>query len=769
MTDVNASFRGRGRFVVSGEALAGLAFGLVAVLLFFNGWFVDLENGSIDLRFRSRGELPPSRDVVLVSITDECIAKLGPWPWPRAIHARLLDVLASAGARVAAFDIMFSEPSIAGPEDDAIFAKAVASFGRVVLPLVMVKKTVLDNDTCEMVERLVADRPIPGLRAPVASEGFIDMEHQFTNTDGVMRHLFLEKKLGEEVYRCFGLVIAASLLDAGINIIPGGIIIGGRPLEFYTRRERTHPGSPISSLMLNYGGKTGYFDDVAYHEVLEGRFQTGLMRGKAVIVGTRAKGTSEDVKFSPFGAISGMEIHANLVHNIMSGRILRRLDPSRTCVLLLAVALLAAWIIWRTGSVAGNLAIAALWIGWPVIAVLAFNRDLVLETVPLLLLLPIQWALMRLGQQLGDLRQRNRELARKVRELSMVNEISQAVNFMGDLKRTLDTILSRCVQTLGAERGSLFMLDERYESLVEAAVVFGVEGEASVDPELLAKFREGGGIAGEVFSSGQPRLIQDTAREKGFERFAGGRGAVRSILCVPLQVRDTPIGVMNIVNKTDEGFDHEDLQMALTMANQAAVVVEKARLFNLATIDGLTGLIVRRHFQSRMEEEFRRAKRYEKPLSFIMTDIDHFKKFNDTWGHQTGDMVLREVAKIVRCTIRDTDVAARYGGEEFCVILPETDLEGGRLFAERLRQKVETSVFPGPKGDLNVTISLGLSALPYNYAETTVEMMKIADEALYEAKHAGRNRVGVSSVTEPPAPEPAEEAPDPASPAPEQP
>ncbi|HNW34516.1 MAG TPA: diguanylate cyclase, partial [Candidatus Ozemobacteraceae bacterium] len=723
------------------------------IFLFYNGYYIDLENRSIDMRFQYRGELPPSRDVVLVSITDKCIAKLGPWPWPRATHARLLDVLASAGARVVAFDVMFSEPSIAGPEDDAVFARAVASFGRVVLPLVMVKKTILDNDTCEMVDRLVADRPIPELRIPGASEGFIDMEHMDMNADGVIRHLFLEKRLGNDLFRCFGLVIAAKLLDAAVETTPEGIRVGERALSYYTRRELSRPDASISSLMLNYGGKTGYFDDVPYHEALEGIFPPGLMRGKAVIIGTRAKGTSEDVKFSPYGAIAGMEIHANLVHNIASGRILHRMSPQGTCGLIMIMTLLIAWIIWRTGGWGGNLLVGLVWAGWPVIGFLAFRGDRVFEIMPFVIMVPVQWALMRLSQQFQDLRQRNRELARKVRELSMVNEVSQAVNFMGDLNRTLDTILSRCVQALSAERGSLFMLDERYESLVEAAVVFGVETGASVDPALKAKFKSGEGVAGDVFAKGQPRLISDVRREQGFENFAGGRGDVRSILCVPLQVRDEPIGVMNIVNKITDSFDQEDLQMALTMANQAAVVIEKARLFNLATIDGLTGLIVRRHFQSRMEEEFRRAKRYEKPLSFIMTDIDHFKKFNDTWGHQTGDMVLREVAKIVRCTIRDTDVAARYGGEEFCVILPETDLEGGRLFAERLRQKVETSAFPGPKGDLSVTISLGLSSLPYNYADTTVEMMKIADEALYEAKDAGRNRVGVSSVTSAPSPE----------------
>jgi diguanylate cyclase (GGDEF)-like protein len=124
-----------------------------------------------------------------------------------------------------------------------------------------------------------------------------------------------------------------------------------------------------------------------------------------------------------------------------------------------------------------------------------------------------------------------------------------------------------------------------------------------------------------------------------------------------------------------------------------------------------------------------------------MTDIDHFKKFNDTWGHQIGDMVLREVAKCVRACIRDTDIAARYGGEEFAVILPETDLEGSLLFAERLRQKVEESSFDGPKGPLKVTISIGLSSIPVHTAETSLEMIKLADDALYVAKRNGRNRV----------------------------
>lgn len=264
-------------------------------------------------------------------------------------------------------------------------------------------------------------------------------------------------------------------------------------------------------------------------------------------------------------------------------------------------------------------------------------------------------------------------------------------------------------------------------------------------------------------------LLDNDPIEPNFKPYPGESGSpIHNIMCLPLLVEKRSIGVMNIVNKRNKGFTDADVAFAGTMASQIALTIEKARLYELSITDGLTKLFVHRYFQVALSNELKRAKRYGSCVSLILMDIDHFKKFNDTWGHQTGDMVLREVAKIVRCTIRDTDVAARYGGEEFCVILPETDLEGGRLFAERLRQKVESSIFPGPKGDLKVTISLGLSALPYNYAETTVEMMKIADEALYEAKHAGRNRVGVSNVTEPPAEGSAEATPGPASSAPEQ-
>jgi diguanylate cyclase (GGDEF)-like protein len=163
-------------------------------------------------------------------------------------------------------------------------------------------------------------------------------------------------------------------------------------------------------------------------------------------------------------------------------------------------------------------------------------------------------------------------------------------------------------------------------------------------------------------------------------------------------------------------------------------------IYRMTIIDGLTQAHVKRYLLEALEKEIIRARRHVRDLSFIMFDIDHFKKINDVHGHLAGDFVLKELARIVQGRIRRDEVFARYGGEEFAIVLPETNIEGAKALADGLREKVEQSSFTFQNETIRVTISIGVSMLSDAHKQAT-ELIRDADARLYEAKRGGRNRV----------------------------
>ena len=163
-------------------------------------------------------------------------------------------------------------------------------------------------------------------------------------------------------------------------------------------------------------------------------------------------------------------------------------------------------------------------------------------------------------------------------------------------------------------------------------------------------------------------------------------------------------------------------------------------IYRMTIIDGLTQAHVKRYLLESLEKEIVRARRHVRDLSFIMFDIDHFKKINDVHGHLAGDFVLKELARIVQGRIRRDEVFARYGGEEFALVLPETNIEGAKALADGLREKVEQSSFTFQNETIRVTISIGVSMLA-EADKTATDLIRDADAKLYEAKNGGRNRV----------------------------
>jgi diguanylate cyclase (GGDEF)-like protein len=230
-----------------------------------------------------------------------------------------------------------------------------------------------------------------------------------------------------------------------------------------------------------------------------------------------------------------------------------------------------------------------------------------------------------------------------------------------------------------------------------------------------------------------PKDIEDFSSFKGYRFF-------------PLRTKKMVLGEIAY-----KGLSEQNEETFTVLAHQFALALRRIRLYNdvenMAITDGLTRMHTRRYLNERFEEEFGRARSKKLPLSLLMIDIDHFKKVNDQYGHLTGDMVLREVARIIAGQVREIDIAGRYGGEEFCVILPDTDKPGALVVAERIRLAVHEQKVKAYDTTLAINVSVGVSAFPDD-AMQMEELLDKADWALYRAKKSGRNRVAGFSVYE---------------------
>jgi diguanylate cyclase (GGDEF)-like protein len=208
---------------------------------------------------------------------------------------------------------------------------------------------------------------------------------------------------------------------------------------------------------------------------------------------------------------------------------------------------------------------------------------------------------------------------------------------------------------------------------------------------------------------------------------------------LPLNAYKKIIGFLAV-----SGIRPQDTDKFYILAQQFMLGIKRALLYKevqeLSITDSLTHVFTRRYFMERFAEELSRSKKFKHRFSFLMVDIDHFKDFNDRYGHLVGDAILRDVTKTIKDTIRQIDLIGRYGGEEISIILTETDKDQARFAAERIRRAIETKHIKAYDEDLKATISIGISTYPLDSGETK-SLIEKADEALYMAKQAGRNRI----------------------------
>lgn len=351
---------------------------------------------------------------------------------------------------------------------------------------------------------------------------------------------------------------------------------------------------------------------------------------------------------------------------------------------------------------------------------------------------------MQIKQHAVALEQSRRELLQRNQELQLLAEIFRVMGTTLEIKELLQRALSKTVELLGGNRGSIMLLDQETQEL---RIDVGVNLSLKLVDRLRLKIGEG--VAGRVAKTGEAVIIQDVRNSREFVRFLDQEDVASGMMSAPLRVNGAIQGVINIDACGVRSFGQSELDFLVLIAAQLSIAMEKAFLYQQvklqAITDGQTGLYNLRHLRQRLREEFSKARRQMVPLSFLMVDIDRFKDYNDRYGHPQGDLLLQRVAQLLRDNVREEDIVARYGGEEFAAILPAISAYDAARLAERLRSLAEATLGELDKDGYGhgITLSIGVATFPDN-ANSAEMLIREADDALYAAKRGGRNRVSTA-------------------------
>jgi GGDEF domain-containing protein len=363
--------------------------------------------------------------------------------------------------------------------------------------------------------------------------------------------------------------------------------------------------------------------------------------------------------------------------------------------------------------------------------------------------------------------------ARHVRELQLASgAMERQLRDRHELLRLSQTLLTTLDQEVVFEQIAMLLNAlVGYDALDVAIVhpetnelVFEFSMDSEDDRTLGFRLTLGDGVVGAIAVSGEPEMVNDMTSDPRGVRVPGTIQRPQASILAPLKVGGVVTGVLNIDRFGGRMFEDREFELVQLVTNLAAIALRNAQLYgemqSRAATDALTGLLNRRGLDERLEDELSRARRWGRPVSVLMIDIDDFKPFNDRFGHPRGDMLLKRLSAVLKRSTREgIDVVARYGGEEFVVVLPDAEPVGASLAADRLRANLEggrrsaASVAesiraamadesaPRP-GETPVTVSVGVAGYP-DHGEAAERLLANADKALYLAKGLGKNRVEI--------------------------
>lgn len=348
----------------------------------------------------------------------------------------------------------------------------------------------------------------------------------------------------------------------------------------------------------------------------------------------------------------------------------------------------------------------------------------------------------KLQKEYDELVKSHKKLDERIIDLYMLYNISRTLNSTLDMDKLFEIIISLFRESFKIDQYAIVLLDEEFDRL-DLKLSFGIS-EKGKERFSMSSHQE---IAADVIKGGKQIYVRDISEEKKYKFFLGEKKTTGAFLSVPLVIEEEQvIGAINFHKPTPDSFTLKEQEQLKYVADEIAVAVQKADVFQktveISIKDELTKIYNRRYFNSRFDKEIVRSRRYKRPISVIMVDVDHFKTFNDTNGHQGGDEVLKKVASTLKQQTRSCDILARYGGEEFVILLTETEKTSAVEAAEKFRKAIHDKKFKGEETQPNgrVSISLGVANYPAD-ADDPFALIEYADKCLYMAKFSGRDRV----------------------------
>lgn len=337
--------------------------------------------------------------------------------------------------------------------------------------------------------------------------------------------------------------------------------------------------------------------------------------------------------------------------------------------------------------------------------------------------------------------------ARQSGEVAAFHELGKALTSSLQLDQVLRTIMEKIDEFLRPDTWSLLLVDEdRKELYFELAIGDGAQALKEV------RIKMGQGLAGWVALHGQAVVVPDVSKDTRFFGKVDERTKMetRSIVAVPVRIRDHCLGVIELVNCVGpNGFEDRDMALLEALSDFAAIAIENARhvqrIHELTITDDCTSLYNARHMHSCLETEIYRSQRYGYEFALVFMDLDHFKHVNDTYGHLIGSRLLAEIGQTLKNNCRLIDFAFRYGGDEFVLLLPQTGKENACVAARRIYKLIkETTFLKTEKLDVHVTASVGVACYPAD-SKTKVQLMQLADEAMYQVKNTTRDGVAIAN------------------------